>query len=87
MTTSSFEEAIGEKSISCGNIVTCKVSITIVQLLSCTKPIATHLFIYHIDPKTVESEGRLFQLRGGGFFDDVGSLTICPNHGQKLGLG
>lgn len=86
MTACSFKKAIGGKSITCGNNV--KVSTNkVVPLLACTKPIATHLLNYHIDPKTVESESKLLQLRGGLFFEDIGSLTICPNHRQKLGLG
>lgn len=86
MATCSFQEAIGGKSITCGNNI--KVSTNeVVPLLACTKPIATHLSNYHIDPKTVESEGKLLQLRGGLYFDDIDSLTICPNHRQKLGLG
>lgn len=86
MATCSFQEAIGGKSITCGNNI--KVSTNeFVPLLACTKPIATHLSSYHIDPKTVESESKLLQLHGGLFFDDIDSSTICPNHRQKLGFG
>lgn len=86
MATCSFQEAIGGKSITCGNNI--KVSKNeVVPLLACTKPIATHLSNYNIDPKTVESESKLLQLHGGLFFDDIDSLTICPNHRQKLGFG
>lgn len=86
MATCSFQEAIGGKSITCGNNI--KVSKNeVVPLLACTKPIATHLSNYHIDPKTVESESKLLQLHGGLIFDDIDSSTICPNHRQKLGFG
>lgn len=72
--------------ITCGNKA--KVSTNKVDpLLECTKPIATHLFNYHIDLKTVETVVKLLQLSGGLFFDDIGSLTICPDHRQDFGLG
>lgn len=81
----SFQEAIGGKSITCGNNIK-GFKNEVVPLLACTKPIATHLSKYHIDSKTVESESKLLQLHGGLIFDDIDSLTICPNHSQKLRL-
>lgn len=35
----------------------------------------------------MESESKYLQLREGLFFEDIGSLNICQNHRQKLGLG
>lgn len=78
MATCSFQEAIGGKSITCGNNIK-GFKNEVELLLAWTKPIATHLSKYHIDPKTVESESRLLQLRRWLFFDDIDSLIIGKN--------
>ncbi|VDI12586.1 Hypothetical predicted protein [Mytilus galloprovincialis] len=78
--------SVGEANISCG--LNSKVpDNVVVPLLSCKRSIISHLSYFHIYQKAVENEGELIKLRGGLFLEDISTLTVCPNHRQKMGLG
>jgi hypothetical protein len=85
MTSCSFSHSIGGRHIQCGANIKISQNV-VVPLLSCNRAISTHLQNCHIDARTVDSEAKLLQLRGG-LHTSITTLTICPNHRQKLGIG
>ena len=86
MTSCSFITSAGGSGITCGPNIKVRENL-VVPLGTCCRPINSHLAYFHINLQTIRTEGELIKIRGGLFQEDVSTLTVCPNHRQKLGIG